>query len=172
MAKESKLQPGSKLGEILKTLQDYNIATYTGEDEGYDYLDEGDYCITVLNPSGDADLYIDLEDGFTLTCGEWDAHYEPYPKDYRNMMEDIRRFLEGGMYLAVVSQGADWICSLSVNQKEPDKAFLLNQLREFLHSADCDVFIREIGKRGASVNCIFWNSEKCRTIRVRPGDLK
>ncbi len=172
MANSGRIKPESKLSSILDALQDYNLATYTGEDEGYDYLEKGYFCVSVINPSGADDLYIDMEDGgFTVTYGNWDAHYDAYQNDYRRMMNDIQKFLRNEMYLAVVSQGQDWICSLSIDSPEINRTFLIRQTREFLKSAGAAEFVQQIKKKGALIECSYWNEKRNKEVRLRPGEM-
>jgi hypothetical protein len=171
VVKESRIKPVSRFNEIMDMLKGYSTSIYTNEDDGYDYLDDGYFCIAVLNPAGEDDLYIDIEDGFTLTYGDWDAHYEPYPRQYQHMCEDIRKFLQGDSYLAVVNCGKDWICSLSIDEPKINKAALKDRIKDFLHSADCDVFIRQMNKAGCEINCNFWDVKKSKTFHLRPGEF-
>jgi hypothetical protein len=70
-----------------------------------------------------------------------------------------------------VNCGKDWICSLSIDEPKIDKAALQDRIKDFLHSADCDVFIRQMNKAGCEINCNFWDVKKSKTFRLRPGEF-
>jgi hypothetical protein len=172
VATEEKIKAASGFGEIMGCLQGYSASIYTNEDDGYEYLEDGCICIAVLNPSGEDDLYIDIEDGYTLTCGDWDAYYEPYQGQLEQLCRDIRSFLQGAEYLAVVTCDGDWICSLSVGSAKIDRGGLIHQTKEFLCSAACDVFVSQMEQYGCEISCCFWDVKKNRTLRFRPGEFK
>ena len=172
MAKPVKIRPAAMLGAVPDFLGGQKITTYTNEDEGYEYLKNGNFCVSVLNPKGDDDLYIDLEDGFTLTYGDWNAHYEATDRDFEHMRKDVEDFLANRMYLAAVYSGKDWICSFSIHENDVSKMHLFRQTKEFLHSADCDQFIELLKNKGGVIDCSFWDVKRSREIRVKPGDFR
>ena len=172
MAKPVKIRPAAMLGAVLDFLGGQKIATYTNEDEGYEYLKNGYFCVSVLNPKGSDDLYIDLEDGFTLTYGDWNAHYEATDRDFEHMREDVVDFLANRMYLAIAYSGKEWICSLTIHENDVSKARLLRQTKDFLHSADCDPFIQLLNHKGGEIDCNFWDVKRNREIRVNPGEIR
>ncbi|MGN0363036.1 MAG: hypothetical protein ACI4ET_09375 [Bilifractor sp.] len=172
MAKPVKVRPAAMLGEVIDILDGQKIATYTREDAGYEYLKNGNFCVAVLNPVGEDDLYIDLEDGFTLTYGDWNAHYEATERDFEHLRQDIIEFLSGRMYLASVYSGKEWLCSLTMHENDVSKAHLFKQTADFLHSADCDPFIQLLKNKGGMIDCRFWNVKRDREIRIRPGEFR
>ncbi len=169
MKRPREIHPLEKQAEIMERLRGRDVIQYTSRDEGFEYLPENGICIGVLNPSGEQDLYIDLEEDFIVSCGEWDAHYAASRNDYQKMLEDIEQFLNGELYLAVVYVRKDWICSLSIAQKKIDRRFLLQRVKDFLHSAGGDLFIKEIREKGAEIRCMFWNEKRSQKITVKPG---
>ena len=171
MKEKNQITTTDKLGEIKAQLKKFKSNIYTNADEGYDYLKNGFCCLEVKNPTGGDDLYIDLEKGFSLACGEWEGHYEATEDDYAKMMRYIDRFVKNELYLAVVYMSEEWICSFTVANSRVDKAPLVKQMKDFLHSADADEFIRMIKKEGAVITCTFWNRDRNREVKIAKGTL-
>lgn len=169
--KEADWRPSDRLAELLQNLRNLQTTIHTGEEEGYEYLEGGSVCIEADNPSGGDPLFIDLEDGFTVTLGEWEAYYEADEEDWKLLTEELNRLLQNEMYTVVVYCRDAWICSMTIEEAEISAGTVKKQLKEFLHSADCDSFISLIREKGAGVRCAFWTGGK-KNVRLRPGELK
>ena len=169
--KQNHIKPAEKLDELLSFLDRQELITYTAEDEGFDYLEDGQVCIGVLNAAEGDDLFIDLQEDFTVAFGDWTAQYEPDEEGFAAMCREVKGILNGTVYIAVVYVREDWICSLSVDRKEIRRAELLARVRDFLHTADCDALIDRIQANGASIHCSWWMPGKERKIRVRAGEF-
>ena len=160
-----------RLPELLQILGGLQTTIHTGEEEGYEYLEGDGVCIEADNPAGQEALFLDLEEGFTVTAGEWEAYYEADEEDWALLLDDLKKLLENKMYTAVVHCRDAWICSMTVEEEEINAGTVKRQLKEFLHSADCDAFISLIREKGAGVRCAFWTRGR-KNIRLRPGELK
>lgn len=84
-----------KEDELIGLLSEYNIVVHEKDDENYNYLEEESKCITILNAKNEEDVYIDLEDEFTLSMNGYHAHYQPYEEDYLEMVGTLKDYLEG-----------------------------------------------------------------------------
>jgi len=173
MAKPEKIKPAEKFGEIMDFLDMYDTTVYTGSDEGYDYLENGEYCIEVNSPSDGDSLFIDIENsGFSIACGDYEGHYNATDHDFRHMLDDLEKFMDGRMYLAVVLCKEMWICSLTVDRPAVDRKYLIRQTADFLRSADAAAFVKQIHDSGADIDCLWWDPSKNSTISVRPGEMR
>lgn len=173
MAKSEKIKPSEKFGEIMDFLDMYDTTVYTGSDEGYDYLENGEYCVEVSSPSDGDALFIDIEhSGFSIAYGDYEGHYRATAQDFKHMIDDLGKFMDGKMYLAVVLYKEMWICSLSVDQPKVDRRYLIHQTADFLRSADAEAFVKQIRDGGADIDCLWWDPSKNSTVSVRPGEMK
>ena len=165
MSRTEEIRPMDKLQELQHLVKGPEITTHLSDEEGYDYLEKGNVCIEVQNPGKGDNLFLDIEDQFTLSFGEWDSRYAATEEDYRLLCEDLEFLLDKKLYTVVVYVKEDWICSLTVRETEIRKNQLLDHVRDFLHSAGCDTFIDLMQKEGASIRCTFWG-EKTRKIHL------
>lgn len=165
MGKTGKLCPADKIQELQQILKGPEITTHLNDEEGYEYLEKGHVCMEVQNPGAGDNLFLDVEDQFTLSFGEWDSQYAATEADFKLLCEDLNLLLNKKMYTVVVYVKDDWICSLTVREKEIRKNNLLDHIRDFLHSADCDAFIDLMQKEGASIRCTFWG-EKTKKVHL------
>lgn len=169
--KESQWRPSDRLAELLQVLSSLQTTIHTGEEEGYEYLEGNGVCIEADNPSGGEPLFVDLEDGFTVTLGEWEAFYEAEEEDWVLLLQELEKLLGNAMYTVVVYCRDSWICSMTIEAAEISAGTVRTQLKEFLHSADCDAFISLIREKGAGIRCAYWTKGK-KNIRLRPGEFK
>lgn len=158
----------SPLTDELKALiENYETLTHTSKETDYDFLKKGQTCIEIRNPLGGENLYLELENGWTLDFNDWNAHYEPTDEGYNDLLKDLRAFLDGKMYVVTVWSGEEWICSFSVNQPRINEEVARKEAREFLHTAGLDEFVKYIRKNGAKLLCSSWTSKGNREIRIR-----
>ena len=151
----------SKIKELLILLEKEKPKVFTTDDSGYEELDDLDHCIFVQNRHDSEDLYILIEEeGFTLSCGDWDSHYEATEEDYGAMLTDLKDYLSGNSYLAMVYAEDEWICSLTLKCDMMDPHIIKEKIRDFLISADCEPLFDDIKKEGANVFCVYWDGTK------------
>ena len=168
-----KYQPPDKLQELLQEVNGLQTTLHTSDEAEYAYLDAGVFsgiCIEVENPTGGDALYIDLAGDFTLSFGDWQASYEAAPEEYALMLADLRNLLADRLYIVNVYCKEEWICSLTMEGTDIRTDAVVKEVREFLHTADCDEFIRLIRDKGAGIRCCFWTKGK-KNIRLRPGEF-
>ena len=158
------INPIDKKNEICKLLDDleaeYEIHTFGEMGEEYDYLEEGNICITVLNPTCQYKLYIDLEyyGEFTLSYYRWHAHYFPDEMDYEVLCNDLAAILNNTKCTENVSSKKRWIYNTLKEIKDIESYNF--KVAESLP----DEFIKELKKVGGSVELFFWDCNK--NIRI------
>jgi hypothetical protein len=173
MPKSVKIKPTEKLGDIKDFFDGYDTAVYTASDDGYDYLEDGEYSVEVDNPTGEDHLIIDIfHDEFELWYGDWSAMYQNTESSYRHMKTDIENFLAGRMYLAVVTDGDEWVCSITINRSDVDKGYLKKQVAEYLRSANVGAWIDRMKADGAEISCRWWDSSRDQTLKLKPGEMR
>lgn len=159
----SDINPADKLQEIQTFLAEEEFRVYTNKDKEYEYLDEGDYCITLKNSKGNP-LYIDLTDEFTLSYkGYWHCHYDPDSRGYSEMLHDLRGILDNKLLVLDIYSKERWESS---------------SLLDFDHAAVADVdrqisalpkeVVRRIRQDGAEIRLQFWDEDKSKIIRTVP----
>ena len=87
------------------------------------------------------------------------------------LLQELEKLLGNAMYTVVVYCRDSWICSMTIEAAEISAGTVRTQLKEFLHSADCDAFISLIREKGAGIRCAYWTKGK-KNIRLRPGEFK
>ena len=163
-------EPSEKLQEFLQELRALQTTIHTAGEEDYEYLEGDSVCIEAENPSGQDALFVDLGEDITLTYGDWQALYEADEEDYALALQNLRDLLANRLYVVNVFCREDWICSLTMEDSAIRTDAVIKEIREFLHTADCDEFIRLIQEKGAGVHCQFWSKGK-KNIRIRPGEF-
>ena len=166
----NKMNPPEKLPEILQELRGLQTTIHTAGEEDYDYLEGESVCVEAENPAGGEALYIDLGEDITLSFGDWQAFYEADEDEYGLALRNLRDLLADRLYVVNVYCREDWICSLTMEETQVRPDAVKKEVREFLHTADCDEFIRLIQEKGAGVHCMFWSKGK-KNLRIRPGEF-
>lgn len=92
------IKPVEKLSDLTEFLKEYYPQVHTCKDEGYEYLEEGDFCITLKNQSG-KELYIDIDDEFTLIYDVWHGHYGACLGEYEDLKFLLQQLLDNKIYI-------------------------------------------------------------------------
>jgi len=80
--------------DIMNLFQDYKIEKHTYDEKGYDFLDVGQYFITIINPEGENNLSVKLGKEFTLFFGGWHFEYAANEEGYREIIETMRTIID------------------------------------------------------------------------------
>lgn len=161
------IEPSGKLDELVKLLYKYNAKVYTNKDADYDYLEDGCSCITLKNQS-DKELYIDLEEEFTLSYDAWHAHYFPDVCEYNAMLHDLNGLLNCTCCAFVVSSKNKWMCSVLLTVPPKTKDDAKKQIRKVLYEKG---FIKKMQRQGAEAQCIFWNEKLNYKFTIAPNEI-
>lgn len=80
--------------DILNLFQDYKIEKHTYDEKGYDFLDVGEYFLTIINPDDAGNLSIRLGKRLTLFFGGWHAEYIADENGYKDLIDSIRSIID------------------------------------------------------------------------------
>ena len=163
---DNEINPYEKLEELKEILKDYNVTVHTcgDENEEYSYLEEGSYCVTANNSSGD-ELFIDWDGEFTLTYDAWHAHFSGCKAEYKEMLE----------CLADILNGKYWVCSIYCNGQWKGSSLLENAVKskeeshQHIKSYYDKKFIAQMKSDGVEVRYVCWNESNI--IKFEPGEL-
>ncbi len=154
-----------KLQELCDLLSGWNYELHYRDNGEYDYLDEASVCITILNPYSDNQMYIDLEEEFTLSYGAFHEHYSPDCNGYHEMVKTMQEILDNNLCIATMyySEPLKWLGSTTLTKDEslqcPIKevfSFIL-KIKEFKTRLNTD---------GGEVHYDFWNPADDRVIKI------
>ncbi len=126
MENSVEINPIDKKQEICSLLQELNCQYEihnSNSDKEYEYLNEGDVCITISNSSCEYPIYIDLEDDgeFTLSYYMWHEHYYSEEWDYNRLREDLCGILKNSKCVITVSSSKRWLYS-ALSETKIDKS--------------------------------------------------
>lgn len=164
------IQPSEMLQVFLAELSGLQTTIHTPGEEDFEYLEGDGICIEADNPAGGEALYIDLGEDITLSYGDWQAFYEAEEDDCALALENLRDLLADRLYVVNVFCREDWICSMTMEDTAIRADAVKKEIREFLHTAECDEFIGLIREKGAGIRCQFWTKGK-KNLKLRPGEL-
>ena len=119
------INPVSKEKEILSIFKEFNPKSFSLNDKGYEWLEEGSKCIVICNPFYDKNIEIVLEDKceFTLYFSVHHSHYAEYQSDYEYMIENIKKILNNQRGVcAVFNSKGEWSGSCFVETDDKDKS--------------------------------------------------
>ncbi|MBR1499160.1 MAG: hypothetical protein IJ615_05965 [Bacteroidaceae bacterium] len=157
-----------KLYSMKAFLKDYAFEVHTSADEGYDYLDDVSYCITLRNADGE-ELFIDLESEFTLSYGGWHTHYLASNSAFESLKEDILAILTNKFGAVTLSVDGKWMGSSTTTEPITQKEQAIEIVLEVL--GDTKEFLRKVHRKGVEVSCKFWDSELDSTTTLAPGEV-
>ncbi|HAJ98309.1 MAG TPA: hypothetical protein DCO72_11310 [Ruminococcus sp.] len=138
----NEIDPMEMLDDILQRLEAYHPEIETKQDD--------DISIRLVHGGG-KELFIDLDDEFSIFFGDWHCHYSPYNYDYNRYADEYQEFLsdlfdilENRQYTVCTYRENEWNGSWLEDGKIPD----IDKIR------------KDIGADGIKVVCSFWDSEK------------
>lgn len=161
------INPVDKLDEILSGLQNYNVEVHkSGEDnEEYKYLENGDVCITILNPYQDNKLFIDLDDEFTLTYCQCHCHYFADTDGYREVTKDIYAILKNDSCSSSLYCGnpPKWLGSSFIQKSQIESVE-----KNFHFVLKIAEFKKKLDVQGGKAEYHFWNPIDDRIVDILP----
>lgn len=154
------IEKGTEICDFLNKRQlKYEIHSSDSE-EGYEYLEDGNICITVLNPFYEEKMYIDLEayGEFTLSFNGWHSHYFGDEEEYQKLLDDLESLFSNKKCVLNIFSDDKWICSSLIDPTE-EKSYkkVINSLKEFR---------KEIEKLHGEVKYYYWNCKDNKVIEL------
>ena len=160
------VNPTIKKQEICLLLEKMNCQYEihnSDTDKEYEYLDEHDICITVLNPSSKYPLYIDLEESgeFRLTYDQWHQHYFAEEWDYDNLRENLIDILTNNRCVIIISSSKRCLLSKLSRAKIGKDYNYSNDIKELPEE-----FQKEINELKGKVELVYWDTKESVAIDV------
>lgn len=87
--------PFKKKDDIKSFFDKYEIIEHTNSESNYEYLEENDVVLEIVNPYRDENLFIEIAGEFTLYFSSWHSHYFTYEYDYKEMKNDALAIING-----------------------------------------------------------------------------
>ena len=137
----NEIDPIQMLDEILQKLEPYLPEIETKQD---DYI-----SVRLVNGVG-KELFIDLDDEFSIFFGDWHCHYTHYNYDYNQYADEYQEFLSDLFEFWRISQYT--VCTYHENQWR--SSWLARG-----ETPDIDKIRKKVGD-GLKVVCSFWDSSK------------
>ena len=147
--------------EILEKLRDYHPVVHTKEEDGYDWLDSNHCSIEIQNQNGKS-LFIDLEDEFTITYGDWHCHYMYEDRDdYEEVMEVLDDILHNRQCTLIIYSNGKWFGSGSSHHKENyTKEDAVQFINSFFPKKEYKEFFQDFQKYGVTIKICYWDEDK------------
>lgn len=162
----AEINPIDKKQEICSLLQKLNVQyeIHTSNScKEYEYLQEGDICITIPNSNCKYPIYIDLEDHseFTLSYYKWHEHYSDEEWDYENLCRDLEGILKNDKCVIIINSSQRWLLSklseTKINRDYDYKNDIKNLPKEFQS---------EIKQLEGNVEFFYWDIKDNITIDI------
>ena len=149
---------------LLRRWANYPLTLHTSGEEGYDWLDPGDWAITLANPFGGDELEITGTDEFTLYFNDWHAHYFLYEQEFQVLVADAEGILDGTKCALVLEIGGKWMLS-RLEDVPPKPAQLTREaLLEGCHLSAGEK--ERLQKEPGTLSLRFWDPARNRTISL------
>lgn len=157
-----------KKDELCELLKEYRYVLHEKDDGEYKYLDADSMCITVLNAKGEEDIYIDLEEEFTISMNGYHCHFQPDEEDFEEMVQMLKDYLEGRCCVVLLFSNKpdgelQWRLSSTY---EPNVCELLER-KNVYNALDLGKDLRKELKRvGGKVCVCFFDSSKSKEMVI------
>lgn len=135
-------------------LKGYKVIEHTNNETDYEYLEDGDILLEVINPYSENSVYIELSGEFSLFFEEWHSHYLPYETEYFDLKSDLQGILNGENGALVVYSSKRWLGSTLHKGKishSTNKQMLLPEI------VSKNEFMNEIKSLGGKLTATYWN---------------
>ena len=162
------IDPIYKLYCMKAFLKDYAYEVHTNADDGYDYLDDVSYCLTLKNADGE-ELFIDLEGEFTLSYGGWHTHYFASNSEFECLKEDIISILANKLGAVTLLVDGKWFGSSTTPSPITNKEQAIEKVRDVIDNTR--EFVRKVHRKGVEVSCKFWDRKLDSVVVLAPEEF-
>ena len=153
-----------KKDDIMQVLSQYNPSLHDSNDDGYDWLEEDGYSISIAR-AGEEILTVDLEGEFSLYFEGWHTHYAAYKRDYETLLADIKRITSNEMAAVIISCNGKWMGSTTAIASDINESYLINRVKSLLNDKE---FLSKMKQYGYIIECKFFDSEKNMEFKIAP----
>ena len=157
-----------KKEELCALLRGHSYEIHQRDDGEYHYLGDGDICITVINADEKKDnLYLDLDEEFTLTFGAFHNHYDCSQYGYNELVADLKGILESKIAAASIYHyyggKLNWLGSCLISAEETE-CKTVRQIFQYVFNAKD--FRNDLEQYGGEACYEFWDSRYDKTIKI------
>ncbi len=166
MENNIEINPVDKERELCSLIEKFNykydVHTSNIESE-YEYLNEGDICITIPNPKCEYPIYIDLENKgeFTLTYYKWHSHYFGEEDGYKILCQDLIDILTNEKCVIIINSKKRWLYS-GLSETKIDENYNYNKDIKNLPKE----FQKEIKDLKGNIELFYWNTRNNVLINI------
>lgn len=160
------INPIDKVDDLIDRLIEYQPIIHSKADSGYDWLEEEDVCVKIMNPSSDNHLEILFQNNgeSTIFYADNHEHYFGYDVEYKLMCELITDILcnkkcSASLFCGKENKllGSSYVDKNEINQSVREMFDFVLKYKEF---AD------RLASNGGAVRFTFWDSELNYTIEI------
>lgn len=143
-----------KKDELLSLLAGYKTENHTFEDKGYNFLDVGQFFVTVKNPEKTIDLSVRIGNGFTLFFAGTQTEFEFTEEGFENLKHFMQSILNCSQcaYVLITSNGTRYSIGKVLSDKEINEKTLKNIINS------CAAF-KNVKLKNAKLRLIAWQTE-------------
>lgn len=157
MKDNDEINPVSKKEELCSLIEKLNYQYEVHEsnlDKDYEYLNENDICITILNKTSEEKMYIDLEYNgeLTLSYYMWHMHYYPDEENYNILCENLIDILNNNKCVIIINSNKRWLSSGLSNEKVGMDYNYKNDIIKLPEE-----FQDEIKELGGNIELFYWD---------------
>ncbi len=155
--------PSNKKDEVAALFSDYKIIEHTSIENEYNYLEDTDLVLEIVNPYRAENLFIEFAGEFTLYFSDWHSHYDAYEYDFIEMKNDALAIVSG-KYAALCFYLNDECFGCKLFHEEVSYFTDPNDLiREMDFPKE---HIKRIRDYGVVINIDYWKPNDCWEFEV------
>ena len=150
--------------EIVNILKSYNPVIHTNDDEGYDWLSDGNYSIIVEKNKKEI-LWIDLTDEITIGLGYFHSHYNLNFEDYEEFKRDLNDIVKAKICSVSIICDGQWYSSMCVDTSDLSRESLMKKtvVKQILRE-----YKNKFKERGFRIECNFLDAAKDIIYEIPP----
>ncbi|MCD7950514.1 MAG: hypothetical protein LUG12_09680 [Erysipelotrichaceae bacterium] len=149
---------------IKSLLLDYEVIEHTNKEIDYDYLEENDVTLEVINPNNDINLFVELSSEFTLYYSDYHVHYFSYEDEYETLNNDIKNIIEDKYGAASFYVDNKWLASYL----EKDEISFLTNPWDLVKKMDLPKeHLQTIHDKGVIIKVDYWNRGHCLEFEIK-----
>ena len=123
------IDPAAKESELTALMSEYDPQVNRSTDNGYEWLDDDGYSISVRDGDGKV-MYVDYNEGkFTLDYRNWKTDYDLCRMDYEDLLRDIVKILNSKVVFIVVRSNGEVLSLWTASDSECSRDELISAVR-------------------------------------------
>lgn len=148
----------NRISEVMKDfLKEEELEVFTGDMEQFSYLEPDEEVLTVVNPVGLENLYIQTcSTGAILSFGNWQQEYSDDDGDIRQLKEDVDDILHDRTYVWSIVACKKMMVGLVC---QDDIRYMDNTNRMGMNYMAAAPFLSSIAESQGQQDFLFWNPD-------------